>query len=360
MSREQNFEKLDELAEGLRDISGLPNEEQEKTPEHKKWKAAIDSLPKEERKKYYDRAYQKSREERMKEEKAKEPQLNKLFEKEIRPKTNIIHFWLGNKIVKEEKLEESKETITDIFLNRNEEERESIQNIGVPELVDIDYSEVKNIEIPKNGAALKPYKDGFLIVRDDNPKAYQYLEISDYTHIPAEKFTAKIFFHLVIFNGKTNYFFRADDEEKVKKYKDNLSFYIVFKKAYKNKAFKITLKNNVYLKHVFQGYETQKEIFKRFRYILTELPAEVMTNYVEAAGVLEQYEKASEVKKQALSNPEAAPESFDQDNFGVMKFSKEKLLKTGYHYSILTKFMFLLTAISSILKNATEEDFKKL
>ena len=184
MSKTHTFEELDKLTNGLKDISGLSDEEQKKTPERKKWRAAMDALPKKEKKEYLDRAYQKSREEKIEEDKQKEPKLKKIFEKEIRPNAKVIHFWLGKEIVKEERLSNEKEKITDVILGRNEEERDTVQNIGVPEIVDIDYSEVKNVIVSKNGSTLKPYRDGFLIVRDNNPKSYQHLELSDYTNNP--------------------------------------------------------------------------------------------------------------------------------------------------------------------------------
>ena len=55
MSKTQTFEELDKLAEGLR---GLDTEKLHDTPEHKKWKAAINTLPKEDRQKYYDKKFE--------------------------------------------------------------------------------------------------------------------------------------------------------------------------------------------------------------------------------------------------------------------------------------------------------------
>ena len=249
MNKTQTFEKLDELVNGLRDISGLSDEEQEKTPERKKWRAAIDALPKEEKKEYYERAYEKSREEKIEEDKQKELKLKRLFEKEIRPNTKVIYFWLGEKIIKEEKLLEEKKTIGENWISEKNIESEEVQNIDVPEIVDIDYSDIKNLPVAKNGGVLKPYKDGFLIVRDDNPKNYHVFNISDYTTNPKTKAVA--FFHSLTFSVDTYYYLSSADIKNVKDYKNNLSFYFVFKKAYKNKAFKITFKNNKYVNYIF-------------------------------------------------------------------------------------------------------------
>jgi len=187
MNKTQTFEKLDKLTEGLRDISGLSDKEQKKTPERKKWRAAIDSLPKEEKNEYYDRAYQKSREDRI-------DKVGLLYQKEIRPNTSCIHFWLGEKIVKEEKLFNEKQNIEEQF---SKKETPPIQNIGVPEIVDIDYSDIKDISTAKNGERLRPYRDGFLIIREDNPKSYHAFTLSHYKD--TSKAEAKIFFHSLTF-----------------------------------------------------------------------------------------------------------------------------------------------------------------
>ena len=238
MTKIQRFEKLDKLVTGLRDISGLPDDEREKTPEHKKWRTAIDELSEEERKEYYARAYDAVKRERMEED----------GDNIIKPDTRIIFFWLGKKVVKEEKLLNEKESISRRIADAKKD-KQLAQNIGVPDLVDIDYSEIKDIPVAKHGGFLKPYKDGFLIVRDDNPKNYHYFDISNYVDVPQAE--GKMIFHTACFNQDVHYYLRADHIKKMKPYKNNLNFYFVFKKAYKNKAYKISFKNNKYVTHIY-------------------------------------------------------------------------------------------------------------
>ena len=351
MNKTQTFEKLDELANGLQDIRGLSDKEQKKTPERQKWRAAVDALPKEEKKEYYDRAYQKSREEKIEEDKQKKPQLKKLFEKEIRPNTKIIHFWLGKKIVKEERLSDQKEGITDVVLGIKGEEKDTIQNIGVPELVDIDYLGVKNVIVSKNGSVLKPYRDGFLIVNDNNPKNYHHLELSDYTANSTEE--GGMFRHSLTFNGETNHYLCDTDVEKVKKYKNNINFYIVFKRAYKNKAFKITFKNNKYINKLFELSTTEDKFYHKLKTLNLGLPSSLSTNYIEALGVLEQYEKVLSSEEQGTPSPEL--NSYGKN---IIDFNKEKILKTGYYISIFSKFFRLIIQISGILRKNKGSDFK--
>jgi len=250
MSNTQKFAKIDKLADGLEGLTEHDIEEGN-TPPHKKWKAAVNALPKEKKKEYFEQKYDESRKDK---EWQKEQKLEKLYEKEIRPNTSLVHFWLGEKIVKEKKLAQDKEFIEESHIGDKDDkfqlESYKIQNIGVPETVDIDYSEIKDISIPKHGVELKPYKDGFLIVRDENPKSYHNIDLSDYTD-NAKAHTAMFFQTLVLDHG-IHYFFRHYDIEKIKKHINSISFYIVFKRAYKNKAFKITFKNNKYLTYIFK------------------------------------------------------------------------------------------------------------
>ena len=105
MSETQKFPKLDKLAEGLR---GLTEQELEKgnNPQHKEWKSALNALPKKDQREYKEQKYDESLKDKewQRDGRQREQKLKKLFEKEIRPKTKVVWFWLGEKIVKEEKL----------------------------------------------------------------------------------------------------------------------------------------------------------------------------------------------------------------------------------------------------------------
>ena len=285
----------------------------------------------------------------------KENFLKKLFEKELRSKARIVHFWLGNKIVKENKLLHQKEQITDVAFGRNGEESEGIQNIEVPEIVDIDYSEIKTVHAAKDGGMFKPYKDGFLIVRDDDPKKYHRVELSDYTSNPNAE--ARMLFHSLSFNGNTHYYLTYNDTKIIKENKNILNLYIVFKKAYKNKAFKITFKNNKYLNCItklFNDIIQRDNIFNQLKTLHLGLPSNLLINYVESLGVLEQYESVLTIEQHGYKDPEI-------DSAGVSRidFSKEKLLKVGYYFSVFSKFFWLITTISAVLRENKKEDFKK-
>jgi len=342
MTKTQTFEKLDKLVNGLRDISGLPDDEREKTPEHKKWRTAIDALPEEERKEYYNQAYEASRQEKMKED----------GYNIINPTTRVIFFWLGEKIIKEEKLLNEKESINQKIAD-NKEDGTKVQNIGVPDLVDIDYSVIKDIPVAKHGGLLKPYKDGFLIVRDDNPKSYHYFDISNYTENPKAEGT--MIFHTASFGQNVHYYLRADEVKKVRPYKNNLNFYFVFKRAYKNKAYKISFKNNKFITHIFDLFDkpsAHSTLEKKCADMITNLPSALLTNYVESNGMFELYEEQADMTKLG--------EKYEQKIKQLVNINKEKILQSGYYFSIVSKFLHIIPMISSVLENVTKDDNETL
>ena len=353
MNKTQSFEKLDKLAEGLRGLSELPDKEREKAPAMQKWKKALHELPKKDQEEYKQQKY----EEAVKDKKwQKEQKLEKLYEKEIRPNTSLVHFWLGEKVVKERKLAQEK-----IFIEKSlgsetgqkfQLESSKIQNIGVPEIVDIDYSEIKDIPVLKNGAELRPYKDGFLIVRDENPKCYHCIDLSDYTKNSKTK--ANMFFQTLVFDNGIHYYFRHYDIEKIKKNINNINFYIVFKRAYKNKAFKITFKNNKYLIHILKlAIEFKDKEVAYLDDITSNLPASLITNFVEALGIAERYEMVLDTERST-----GKKEAEKLLNAYYANFSKAQILKAGYYFSVFSKFIKLISGLSSVLKSNPKESFK--
>ena len=98
LDREKSFKKLEQAAEGLR---GAPNLDDQTSPAIKKWRDTKASLPKKHVKDFYEKAHQDSQNDKEWQEQQK---YEKLYEKEIRPNTSLVHFWLGEKIVKEKKI----------------------------------------------------------------------------------------------------------------------------------------------------------------------------------------------------------------------------------------------------------------
>ena len=143
MSETQKFAEIEKTLEGLRGLSDLPEEERKKNPGMIKYKEELNKLNKKDREEFFEKSYQDSK---------------------------------NDKEWQEQKLLEEKEGFKTRFISEEDLHRERVQNIGVPETVDIDYSEIKDIPVAKTGGSLRPYKDGFLIVRDEIPNIISILK----------------------------------------------------------------------------------------------------------------------------------------------------------------------------------------
>lgn len=335
LDQAESFKILQNAADGLR---GIPDIHNKKDPVVKKWDEAKAAVPKKHRKAFYEKAYEESRND-------KEWQRERLYEKEIRPNTKTVHFWLGEGVVKEKRLLNEKEKIEECALETHDNSY-IVQNIGVPETIDIDYSEIKDLLSPKYGGELMPYKDGFLIVRDDNPKSYHHIDLSDYTTNP--KTEARLLFQTLILTYNTHYYLRSERAQKIKKNINNINFYIVFRRAYKNKAFKITFKDNKYLKHIinlFNNFHSEPQ--KLVTSIAANMPSSFMENYVDSLGVLERYELVADTPNQKSDGSILSVESMKE---ACLNISKQRVLKAGYYFSMISKIITFVATIHGILK----------
>ena len=327
MNNMKETERLDKLVEGLDTIGLSQVEEPYKHEKYKKWSDSIDNISdKKFQKEYMNHAMDKAK-------------------KEIRPNTSIVFFWLGDKVVKEDKILEQRK-----YIDSQVESSDSTQYILVPEIVDIDYSEVKKYSIAKNGAMLEPYKDGFLIVRDDNPKRYQSFQISDYSL--KESLELNMFTHSLTVNKNVNYYAKAGLKDSGID-ADNFNLYFVFKRAYKNKAFKINIKNNKYFKLIFDKTIVEEKTIPMVSMLKT-LPNKMVNNYVESLGIIDDYQTILDFSKSKSMDPNYG-ERLNSLKDKMLNYSKDRLLKMGYHGALFTKFLSVVPRISGFLKNIEKD-----
>jgi len=76
MNHTQKFAELDKLVGGLKEVTGLPEKERNKTPQHKKWKSALNALPKKDQQEYRQQKY----DEAVKDKKKRHQDLKELCE----------------------------------------------------------------------------------------------------------------------------------------------------------------------------------------------------------------------------------------------------------------------------------------
>ena len=331
MSTIKETERLDKLVEGL-DTIGLTKVEENNQPEkYKEWTETIDDMSdKKFQKEYVQHAFNKSK-------------------KEIRPNTSVIFFWLGDKIVKEDRLLEQKKHI-DSQVVSSQDEKNTTQNIGVPEIVDIDYSDIKEKALVKNGGVLQRYKDGFLIVRDDNPKQYQSFQISDYSLKESPEPT--MFTHALTVNKNINYYAQAGLKDSGIDVGD-FNLYFVFKRAYKNKAFKINIKNSKYFKLIFDKTTVEEKTIPMVS-MLETLPNKMVESYVESLGIIDAYQTILDFSKSGSTDPNYNERLSSLKN-KMLNYSKDRLLKMGYHGALFTKLLSVVPRISNFLKNIAED-----
>jgi hypothetical protein len=113
MSDTPKFAEIDKIAEGVHEINsgetkkiivkdgvitGTDVDHQifKKSPQMKKWKETLGTLSKKEQKEYIQEKRARPRSpEAQKNVDERTEKLQQLYEKEIRPNTSLVHFWLG-------------------------------------------------------------------------------------------------------------------------------------------------------------------------------------------------------------------------------------------------------------------------
>mgnify|MGYP003134110086 FL=1 len=233
LDRTDSFTEIDQLAEGLRG-SG-PG----KTPQHRKWKRALNKLPKQKKRQYMERAYLNSKltwehdGERIDDDKCE-----KFNRFDVTPDAKIILFRhpdaKGNEIRAFDRANHSVATSNG-----------TVQNLYYPEIVQINYSDYSEREMFNKSLSTKKYKDGLLIV------------------MRGHKFVKKSADNLVMITLRDNYEKKqltgafkilkinqealrvsCDINWKEGCFKNQLVLYIIDPHVHKTKAIKIIIKNN--------------------------------------------------------------------------------------------------------------------
>ena len=263
----------------------------------------------------------------------------------IRPTVKVIMFWLGESITDEYKIVGSKLRIGEA-LTQSEQNVKEGQNSHVPEMVDIDYSDVKNISTKKYGGKLNLYKDGILIVSEDNPHQYHTLEIRDHVaEADGEDDLNSHFLASVGLNQSTHWAMKKD-LPLLEKLKDKLTIYIVFKRARKNKAFKIVFRENFYIRALIKrlkcslGSSTIK-----LAGMFDAVPKDIMDEYLNSQSILDHISCVGDwvEKGSAMSSSDADTQYIPQ--------SKGDLLKTSFYTSMIMQASLIINMVQAIFKN---------
>jgi len=290
MSDTQKFAELDKLADGLEGLTEHDIEEGN-TPPHKKWKAAVNALPKEKKKEYFEQKFNDSRENLK----------NKVDNEIIPPNTERLSFLLDDKYFKKPKNHSAREVAK---LRHQEEmkdhEKEKVDRwVENVEMVDIDFNSVNDLSYaPKRYMDCSHgmgsfYKDGILL-RFNNKKNNSNFHLILNTLTAATRGTSStnepefslerdsnfdtvdVGCFMVQEHGVLNHDFQLDTIYMFSDWKNwkkecfnnfNFPIYIIFENFSKTRAVKINLKDNIHINHVKNIFLknnkcTEKNIFE--------------------------------------------------------------------------------------------------
>ena len=243
--RIESFEEMDKLSENLRrdfkttGSGKVESDISEETPQNKKFKEALNKLPKKEKHEYMSLAYIKSKLTWEHDgEEIDEDKCHKLNRFNVRPDTKIIFF----------RHPDAKGNAIEAFDRANHGVAKSdgtVQNLYYPETVQIDYSEYSERVMFNKSLSTKRYKDGLLIVMRGHKfvkrQANNLIMMILRDKYDSEELTGitkilKINQESLRVNCNINW---KDDC-----FKDQLVLYIIDPHIHKTKAIKIIIKNN--------------------------------------------------------------------------------------------------------------------
>lgn len=344
MNHTQKFAELDKLVGGLKEVTGLPEKERNKTPQHKKWKSALNALPKKDQQEYRQQKY----DEAVKDKKKRHQDLKELCEHtKLHPH---VEEWLQDQLTDEgdnfniDSYPEhdnqdlsNKRTVFFTFAEEGkknkpwhlaagftfahkqvQKNKEDLANLCIPETVTIDYSEYSDVTLFKKNIFAKPYKDGIMLVTDVEKGNRICIALT----VGSKKRSNSLIDGKIIASIFENSFYNYGQIDWAdKRFDDQVVFYVVSPKIVKNRAVRIVFKNNTHLNGMVKHFrsEPQRKLppgkFKHF-YDSTSM-AHFVPDRIATCRNEKDPTKAANYKK-----------SYDH--------SKEELLNVSYQTALLT------------------------
>ena len=332
MNNTQKFAEVDKLANGLHELKGVPDELREKSPQHKKWKKALDALPKKDQQEYKQQKYDefiKDKKENLKElcehiklhphvEEWVQAQLtNEGGDFDVDSYPELTNQDLSNKrtvffTFAEEGKKNKRWRLAAGFTfahKQVQKNKEDLANLCLPETVTIDYSEYSDVTVFKNNIYAKPYKDGIMLVTDVEKGNRICIALTVGSKKRSDSSIGGKIIASIFENSFRNY---GQIDWTDKRFDDQVVFYVVIPKIAKNKAARIVFKNNTHLSGMVKHFrsESQRKLppgkFKHF-YDSTSLahfvPEHIATCRNEKDPIKSaNYKKSSDHSKEELLN----------------------------------------------------------
>jgi len=280
MNNTQKFGEVDKLAKGLHEVKDLSDEQREKSPQVKKWKKAMDALPKKDQKEYKQQKYDEFIEEK------------KENLKEICEHTKLhphVEEWLQDQLtneggdfnidsypeIKNQDLsnkrtvfftfaEEGKKNkpwhlaagFTFAHKQAQKKDQKDLANLCIPETVTIDYSEYSDVPVFKNNIYAKPYKDGIMLVTDVEKASRICIALTVGSKKRSDSSIGGKIIASIFENSFRNY---GQIDWTDKRFDDQVVFYVVIPKIAKNRAVRIVFKNNTHLSGMVKHFRSEPQ-----------------------------------------------------------------------------------------------------
>ena len=280
-------------------------------------------------------------------------ELEKFYSTELNGNFYCVNFNLGGSFNTLNQLCDTKLAILKTFVKQGL--NDDVRDIGVPLTEDIDYSIIKNIKDQKYGEIVKPYKDGVLIVINDSPKGHHFIMIYDYEK---EKEKIKNVVEPIFRTINKSYYVNKDVADQLFQHKDNFNIYICFTKAYKNKVFKITLKQNNKIASMLKFVSEQDASNNRGLKIYQTLPKHLYNDLTKMNGLFDYIDEYNNDLQNNFGTN--IPIDYKNDTIKKLKnISKIDLLEASYTFTYVQKIVAFINYMSGYL-TANKNKLKEL
>ena len=276
--------------------------------------------------------------------KIEKEKLEPFYDHKLQPNCNIINFNLGGNFNTLHQLSGFKLDLLNGFVDQKFDS--TIRDIGVPFTEEIDYSIIKNVKKGRYGELITLYKNGFLIVRDDNPKGAHFFCIYEYEN---KGLKDKNVIEPILRMGNKTYFINKEMAKQLLEYKEGITIYMAFTKAHKNKVYKIHLRKNNNLISILNCTQEQKDNFSLDIY--KSLPEKYNDDIAEMNGIFDYIDFNYDQTKKSNNGSD----SIDADKFNDYSFNKLKnigkldLLKASYTFTFIAKAVGFINMMNTFL-----------
>ena len=285
-----------------------------------------------------------------------------LFNPVIQPETNVVLFKVPEPYIKNKFFQSERRFFEDKF--KENKYIGNTQILDYPEVIDIDYSEVSQLDLKyRTGQHCHFFRDGILVCSDRKIKNYFHIKIEDMKNQNYSETEQNNFFKIFDFEDQ-NHYLEFQYLEKLNRIKDDFNIYVLLPKFSKNKVIKLVFQKNEAVKSVYNYFKThQKKIENDFSErlnvaLLKNYPPDFKKNILYPSyGILDFLHQINSVVNSKKSTFEKI---LDSGNAPIQKHINPKnILSTSYGVTLHDLFSDLTAATQQFLEKFKKENSKK-